>query len=78
MNENSKIFTILRWAVPAFNALYRLALLAALIWIGLGLQDVAGAFYSSGEACVGEPDSSNSSDENTQPGIVKPLLRGTL
>jgi hypothetical protein len=76
MNENSKISVVLRWTPPIFNTLYKIALLAVLIWIGAGLQDVAGALYGSGEACVVDPDAS-SSEENAQPGVVKPFLRGS-
>jgi hypothetical protein len=77
MNENSKISAVLRWTPPIFNTLYKIALLAVLIWIGAGLQDVAGVLYGSGEACVIDPDASNSGEENAQPGVVKPFLRGS-
>jgi hypothetical protein len=77
MAENSKISTLVRWVSPVFNVLYRFALLAVLIWIGLGLQDVAGALYGSGEACVIEPDAGDNGGDGTEPGVVKPLLRGS-
>jgi hypothetical protein len=77
MSENSKISTVLRWLPPIFNTLYKFALLAVLIWIGLGLQDVVSALYGSGETCAVEPDASNNGEEGTQPGLVKPLLRGS-
>jgi len=78
MSENSKISVVLRWVPPIFNSLFKLALLAALIWIGLGLQDVAGALYGGADACAVEPDSGNGGEEGGQPGVVKPLLRGTF
>jgi hypothetical protein len=78
MTENTKISTVARWVLPVLNGLYKLAVLAALVWIGLGLQDVAGALYSSGEGCVVESDSGNSSEEGVQPGVIKPLLRGAM
>lgn len=77
MAENSKISTLLRWVPPVFNVLYRFALLAVLIWIGVGLQDVAGALYGGGEACVIEPDSGDNGEDGAEPGMVKPLLRGS-
>ena len=77
MTENSKTAAVLRWAPPIFNALFKVALLAVLIWIGLGLQDVASAIYGSSEACVSEPDARNGSEEGDQPGVIKPLLRGS-
>lgn len=81
MSENSKISVALRWVPPIFNSLYKLAMLAALVWIGIGLQDVASALYQGAEGCVVEPDASNSSngsDESNQPGVIRPLMRGTL
>ena len=77
MSENSKISIVLRWVPHIFNTLYKFALLAVLIWIGFGLQDVASVLYGSGEACAIEPDASNNGEEGAQPGIVKPLLRGS-
>lgn len=68
---------VLRWIPPIFNSIYKVALLAVLIWIGFGLQDVASAIYGGGDSCVVEPDASNSSDEGVQPGVIKPLLRGS-
>jgi len=76
MTENSKTAAVLRWVPPIFNTIYKLALLAVLIWIGLGLQDVASAIYGGGDSCAVEPDASNSNEEGVQPGIIKPLLRG--
>jgi len=75
MTENRKTAAVLRWALHIFNTLFKVALLAVLIWIGLGLQDVASAIYGSGEECVVEPDLGNSSEEGVQPGEIKPLLR---
>lgn len=75
MTENSKPAALLRWLPPIFGALYKLALLAALAWIGLGLQDIADALYSGNEACVVDPEA-NDGGEDAQPGIIKPLLRG--
>lgn len=76
MNETSKTAAVLRWIPPIFNGIYKVALLAVLIWIGFGLQDVAGAIYGGGDSCVVEPDASNSSEEGVQPGVIKPLLHG--
>jgi hypothetical protein len=78
MSENSKISTVLSWVSPIFNTLYKLAVLAVLVWIGLGLQDVASALNGSGEACRIEPDASNNGEEGSQRGIIKPLLRGAM
>jgi hypothetical protein len=77
MSENNKISIVFRWVPPIFNTLYKVALLVVLVWIGFGLQDVASALYGSGEACSVEPDASNNGEEGAQPGIVKPLLRGS-
>ena len=77
MNDDSKVAVVLRLIPPLFNGIYKILLLAALAWIGVGLQDVVDAIYSSSEIRTVDPDASdNPDDDNTQPGIIKPLLRG--
>lgn len=79
MIESSRMTAVLRWIPPIFNGVYKVLVLAALIWIGVCLQEVADAIYSSrGEACAVDPDAGDSSDDNAPSGVIKPLLRGTL
>ncbi|MDE2439983.1 MAG: hypothetical protein KGP14_03085 [Betaproteobacteria bacterium] len=57
------------------NVLYKLAALAALLWIGYGLQDVANALYSAPvDACSVDPAGDGTEQQEGQ--IIKPLLRG--
>jgi hypothetical protein len=77
--ETSKTSSALRWVAPALNIIYRVLVLAALVWIGVGVQDIANAVYAGGgETCAVDPEAGDSSNDNGQPGIIKPLLRGTM
>lgn len=78
MAQNSKLAAVLQWLPPIFNPIYKVLLLAVLIWIGVCLQDVATAIYSGNEPCVVDPNASDSGGESEQPGVIKPLLRGAL
>lgn len=63
----------------AANVIYKLAVLAALLWIGYGLQDVANALYAGpvDAACVVDPAGDGAEQQpDGQPQIMKPLLRG--
>ena len=62
----------------AANVIYKLAVLAALLWIGYGLQDIANALYAGPvDACVVDPTGDSAEQQpDGQPQIMKPLLRG--
>lgn len=62
----------------AANVIYKLAVLAALLWIGYGLQDVANALYSAPvDACAVDPTGDGAEQlQEGPPQIIKPLLRG--
>jgi len=76
--ENNPPSLTLRWATLILGGIYKLLVLGALVWIGFGLQDVANALYTGSEACVVDPDASDSSTGNDEPGVIKPLLRGAM
>lgn len=61
----------------AANVIYKLAILVALLWIGYGLQDVANALYAGPvDACAVDPSGDSAEQQEGQPQIMKPLLRG--
>ncbi|MCG2575413.1 hypothetical protein LZ012_00220 [Dechloromonas sp. XY25] len=62
----------------AANVIYKLTVLLALLWIGYGLQDVANALYAApNDACAVDSSGDGAEQEQDgQPQIMKPLLRG--
>ncbi len=62
----------------AFNGLYKIAFLAALVWIGFGLQSIAAAIDSNTDTCVVQPDTGDAGQQDEQPELIKPLMRNTM
>lgn len=73
MNNETKADTF-PYVATAASVIYKLAILAALLWIGYGLQDIANAIDSI-PVTVDQPDDGNAQSDD-QPQILKPMLRG--
>lgn len=68
---------LLNFLVVAANVIYKLLILAALLWIGYGIQGIDMALNMPVED--GADQSSDSLDQqDNQPQIIKPLLRGRM
>lgn len=68
---------LLSYLAAAANVIYKLLILAALLWIGYGIQGIDMALNTPVED--GADQSSSSPDQqDSQPQIIKPLLRGQM
>jgi len=61
----------------AANVIYKLLVLAALLWIGYGIQGIDMALNTPVEDGADQPNDSPDQQDN-QPQIIKPLLRGRM
>lgn len=75
MNKD-RLSSLLCWLGVVLNGLYKLGFLAALVWIGYGLQSIAIAISSGTDACIVDPDASADDPRGDQPQLLKPLFRG--
>jgi hypothetical protein len=70
---------LLRHLAAAANVTYKLLILAALLWIGYGVQSIAISLNTPIEDGPAADQSSDKQDQqDSQPQIIKPLLRGQM
>jgi len=70
---------LLSHLAAAANVLYKILTLAALLWIGYGIQSIDITLNTPVEdGSASDQSSDNQSQKDDQPQIIKPLLRGQM
>lgn len=68
--------TVFRYGSVAANVIYRLLILAALLWIGYELRDVADAIDAAASNTQDADASGDAADgQDSPPQVIRPLMR---
>lgn len=68
---------LLNYLTVVANVIYKLLILAALLWIGYGIQGIDMALNTPVEDGA-DQSSAGPDPQDNQPQIIKPLLRGRM
>lgn len=75
-DTQSKVFG---YTAKVTNIIYRLLILAGLLWIGYSLQSIAISLNTPIEACSADQSDDDIEQQDDQPRIIKPFMhRGVL
>lgn len=69
----------LRYIATGAGVIYRLLILAVLLWIGYGIQSIGLTLNTPVEdSCSADQSSAGPDQQDNQSQIIKPLLRGQM
>jgi len=70
---------LLSYSAVAANVIYKILILGALLWIGYGIQGIDMALNTPIEdGAAADQSSDNQGQQDSQPQIIKPMLRGQM